>query len=157
MEGEIQNLLENLKISQASIRDLANLRKLEEIAFPIDRWPLLDLIGVLTIPGVVRLKAEQQDVFAGFVAGDVRLRKEEGWITTIAVHPQFRRLGVAGALLDTCEQLMGVKRIFLTVRKSNLAALSLYQKRGYQQTKSWPNYYIDGEDGIVLQKTVDFN
>ncbi len=148
--------MENIAILSANIRDLANLRSLEEIAFPIDRWPLLDLIGVLTLPSVIRLKAEVDHVFAGFIAGDVRQRKKEAWITTIAVLPQFRRFGVAYTLLKECEKRMDVQKILLTVRKSNQEALSLYKKSGYSQNNIWTNYYIDGEDGIVLQKLVDF-
>ncbi len=148
--------MDNIAILSATIRDLANLRSLEEIAFPIDRWPLLDLIGVLTLPSVIRLKAEVDHVFAGFIAGDVRQRKREAWITTIAVLPQFRRSGVAYSLLQECEKRMDVQKILLTVRKSNQEALSLYKRSGYSQANIWTNYYIDGEDGIVLQKLVDF-
>lgn len=147
----------NLQITPATLKDLNNLRKLEEISFPIDRWPLLDLIGVLTIPGVIRLKAEVDGEFVGFISGDEHRKKSEGWITTVAVFPAFRKLGIANRLLLECESLMRVATIKLTVRKSNSAALLLYKKNGYQQTDTWKKYYIDGEDGIVLQKTVDFN
>lgn len=145
-----------LQITQATLRDLSYLRKLEEISFPIDRWPLLDLIGVLTIPGVIRLKAEIDGEFAGFIAGDEHRKKAEGWITTVAVFPEYRKMGIANQLLFECESLMRVSTIKLTVRKSNTAALLLYKKNGYMQSDTWEKYYIDGEDGIVLQKTVDF-
>lgn len=146
----------NLVINQATIRDLSSLRDLEEIAFPIDRWPLLELIGVLTLPNIIRLKAEADNQFVGFIAGDVRTKKKEAWITTIAVLPQFRRAGVATRLLQECEKRMDVQKILLSVRKGNLEALSLYKRNGYIQENIWRNYYLDGEDAIVLQKDVDF-
>jgi hypothetical protein len=44
-------------IEPASLRDLGALRRIEHICFLKDAWPLLDLIGVLTFGGVIRLKA----------------------------------------------------------------------------------------------------
>jgi ribosomal-protein-alanine N-acetyltransferase len=44
-------------IAQATLRDLNALRKIERVCFPKDAWPLLDLISVLSFPGVVHLKA----------------------------------------------------------------------------------------------------
>ena len=151
------NIAEKVKISPASLKDLNSLRKLEEICFPIDRWPLLDLIGVLTLPGLVRLKAEIEEEFIGFIAGDIRKKHMEGWITTIGVFPHFQKLGIARIMLKQCEQQMNVRNIKLSVRKSNSPALNLYFQNGYVQKEIWKKYYIDGEDAIVLEKIVDIN
>ena len=139
-------------IADASLSDLNDLRQLEEICFPLDRWPLLDLIGVLTLPAIVRKKVLVDGQFAGFAAGDVRKRQNRGLITTIAVFPNFRGFGVAKELLKACENEMGVVVISLNVRKSNKSARSLYTKAGYTQKEIWRNYYIGGEDGIVFEK-----
>ncbi len=151
------NIAEKLRISSASLKDLNSLRKLEEICFPIDRWPLFDLIGVLTLPGLVRLKAEIEEEFIGFIAGDIRKKQIEGWITTIGVFPHFQNLGIARIMLNQCEKQMNVRNIKLSVRKSNSPALSLYFQNGYVQKEIWKKYYIDGEDAIVLEKIVDIN
>lgn len=151
------NIAEKVKISPASLKDLNSLRKLEEICFPIDRWPLFDLIGVLTFPGLVRLKAEIEEEFIGFIAGDIRKKQMEGWITTIGVFPHFQKLGIARIMLNQCEKLMNVRNIKLSVRKSNSPALNLYFQNGYVQKEIWKKYYVDGEDAIVLEKIVDIN
>ena len=151
------NIAEKVKISSASLKDLNSLRKLEEICFPIDRWPLIDLIGVLTFPGLVRLKAEIEEEFIGFIAGDIRKKQMEGWITTIGVFPHFQKLGIARIMLNQCEKLMNVRNIKLSVRKSNSPALNLYFQNGYVQKEIWKKYYVDGEDAIVLEKIVDIN
>jgi hypothetical protein len=39
-----------MEIVKASLRDLNALRKLEQISFDKDAWPLFDLIAVLTFP-----------------------------------------------------------------------------------------------------------
>lgn len=144
--------MNELTILNAGFSDLSNLRKLEEVCFPEDKWPLLDLIGVLTMPGVVRKKALYKDNFAGFIAGDVRKRQDLGIIMTIGVFPAFRGLGIGKKLLETCEKEIGMSRLTLTVRKSNYPAINLYVKAGYVQKDIWQNYYIGNEDGIVFEK-----
>lgn len=141
-----------INIETASLKDLNNLRELEKICFPIDNWPLLDLIGVLTIPGIIRVKATFIEDFVGFIAGNVSNKESTGWITTIAVHPEFQNRGIAQRLLLECENRMSVEKIKLTVRKSNTKAIRLYEKNGYFQYEIWNSYYIDGEDAILFQK-----
>lgn len=139
-------------ISPASLRDLPALRALENICFPIDRWPLLDLIGVLSVPGVIRIKALVNGEFAGFVGADIRKKESTGWIVTIAVAPKFRNIGIGSKLLSDCEIETGMPIIKLSVRRGNFSAINMYIKNGYSQTEIWKGYYIDGEDAIVLQK-----
>ena len=141
-----------INIVPASIRDLNSLRELEKICFPIDNWPLLDLIGVLSMPGIVRLKATFLEKFIGFVAGSFKTRESTGWITTIGVLPEYQKRGIAQQLLHECESRMGVEKILLTVRKSNFRAIHLYENNGYFIQEIWKSYYIDGEDAILFQK-----
>src|SRR4030042_1173571 len=44
-----------VSIEAATWRDLNHLRQLERACFPKDAWPLLDLIGVLTMPEVGKI------------------------------------------------------------------------------------------------------
>ena len=97
------DLFKQLIIGPASLRDLPDLRALEKVCFPIDRWPLLDLIGVLSVPGVIRMKALVNGEFAGFVGADIRKREATGWIVTIAVSPKYRNMGIGSKLLLSCE------------------------------------------------------
>ena len=139
-------------IETASLNDLAGMRAIEQACFPLDAWPLLELIGALTLPGLVRLKASVEGRMVGFAGGMIKKAKTEGWITTLGVLPGYRRSGIASALLDECEKAMGMPVIRLTVRRSNLGALHLYRLRGYSQVEIWEHYYEGGEDGLVLEK-----
>jgi ribosomal-protein-alanine N-acetyltransferase len=107
---------------------LGSLRHLEQVCFPKDAWPLLDVVGVLTLPSVVRLKALVGGEFAGFVAGDVRRSQKEAWIATIAVLPEFRGRGVGRSLLRVCESQLDVPLVRLCVRASNEPAVRLCQE-----------------------------
>lgn len=139
-------------IQNATWRDLNALRQLEQICFPKDGWPLLDLIGVLTYPNVVRLKAVIENKMVGFIAGDRREEGYLGWIATIGVLPEYRHQGIATALILECEKLLNTAVVRLNVRRSNLEAISLYKQLGYVQISTWPGYYLDGEEALILEK-----
>jgi ribosomal-protein-alanine N-acetyltransferase len=139
-------------IEPASWRDLNALRQLEKVCFPKDAWPLWDLVGVLTLPNVVRLRAMVDSQMIGFIAGDVRPSERLAWIATIGILPEYRGRGIGRALLQACEQRIDLPRVRLNVRISNQAAIQLYQTSGYQRSGIWPTYYQDGEDALIMEK-----
>ncbi|MEK6221417.1 MAG: GNAT family N-acetyltransferase [Chloroflexota bacterium] len=145
----------SLQVLQASWRDLASLRELEQVCFPVDAWPLLDMIGVLTLPQVIRYKALEAQKFVGFVAGDIRQSQKIGWIATICVHPDYRGKGIGAALLKLCEEKMGMPKIKLSVREGNQAAIDLYKRNGYLQIGEWKKYYKGGENAVVMEKMIE--
>jgi len=142
----------SVAIEPASLRDLGALRHVEQICFPKDAWPLMDLIGVLTFPGVVRLKAVNGKQMVGFIAGDIRRLEGVAWIATLAVLPEFRSRGIGAALLQACEAHISVDRIRLCVRPSNDVAIRLYERFGYSKVGEWTKYYQDGESALVMEK-----
>jgi ribosomal protein S18 acetylase RimI-like enzyme len=148
---------EPFQIGNAGWQDLNDLRKLEQICFGEDSWPFWDLIAVLTLPKIVRLKATVDEKMAGFIAGDPHPREGVGWIATLGVLPQYRRMGIASVLLGQCEQELRLPNIRLSVRRSNEPALDLYRKFGYKMVDVWRNYYHSGEDALVLEKKIGFS
>ena len=139
-------------VEQATWRDLNQLRNIEKVCFPQDAWPLWDLIGVLTLPNVVRLKAVADDRMVGFIAGDIRHSENMAWVATVGVLPEYRGRGFGTALMSACEEQLGIPTIRLSVRLSNEGAVRLYQRLGYQTVGIWPSYYLDGEDAVVMEK-----
>lgn len=78
---------------------------------------------------------------------------DELHVHNVAVHPEHRRRGIASALLQEAERYAreyGVARAWLEVRKGNLAAVSLYQRHGYQVVGERAGYYSDGEDALEM-------
>ena len=143
-----------MELVNAGVMDLAALRRLEKACFEKDAWPLLDLIAVLTWPDVIRFKAVEQGEMIGFVAGDPRPSTGVGWIATLAVDPRWQRRGIGAALLQACEAQFGLPLVKLTVRASNHGAIALYERAGYRVIDTWQRYYNDGEDGLVMLKTL---
>ena len=139
-------------IQPATWHDLGQLRQLEQECFGEDAWPLLDIIGVLAMPGVIRLKAVSGDQMVGFISGDPRSGEGVGWITSLGVRKAYRRQGIAQDLLEICEEQMGMRRIRLCVRRDNEPAIKLYEQNGYRMVDIWSNYYRPGSDALVLEK-----
>ncbi len=140
-------------IEEATWHDFGALYRLERACFrPEDVWPFWDLMGVLTLPGLVRLKAVTDEKMVGFIGGEKDLPRRFGWITTLAVLPAYRRQGIARLLLKSGEAALDMPAIRLSVRASNQAALGLYQSAGYAIVDRWRAYYAGGEDALVLEK-----
>ena len=139
-------------IQPASWRDLGALRSVEQACFPKDSWPLLDLIGVLTLPNIVRLKAVCDERMVGFVAAELKRSESEVWIATIGVLPEYRQRGTGAALLQAVEAGAYLPCIKLNVRASNLPAIRLYESLGYGRSNTWRSYYQDGEDALIFEK-----
>ena len=76
-------------------------------------------------------------------------------VTNLAVHPEWRRRGVARRLLATALAegvVRGVILAFLEVRPSNTRALALYESLGFQVIGRRNGYYFDtGEDALVME------
>ena len=139
-------------IEAANWRDLNTLRRLEQVCFPKDVWPLWDLIGVLTLPSVLRLKAMVDGEMVGFIAADIRRSENIAWIATIGVLPEFRGQGIGSSLLAACEAQATTARMRLNVRTSNETAIRLYRREGYEKVGLWPGYYQDGENALIMEK-----
>ncbi len=154
---QIANLVTTVhyQILEANWRDIQALYRLEKACFGRDAWPLLDIVAVVTLPGVVRLKAVVDDQLVGFIAGEAKPKERLGWILTLGVSPDYRRLGIGRALLLECEQRLGMPRIRLSVRRTNWPAIHLYYREGYREVDVWKHYYSDGEDALILEKIVD--
>jgi ribosomal protein S18 acetylase RimI-like enzyme len=141
-------------IEPATWHDLSALRQIEKVCFPKDAWPLLDLIGILTFPNIIRLKAVCDEQMVGFVAGEIKRSQSLAWIATIGVLPEYRARGIGAALLRACEEKLEVPVIRLVVRQSNDTAIRLYEHLGYALLGKWRKYYSDGEDGTVMEKKI---
>ena len=74
----------------------------------------------------------------------------------IAVHPDYRRQGIAEALVISLVQALkekGNHSLMLEVRASNAPAKALYEKLGFQQVGLRKNYYRNPrEDACILRK-----
>lgn len=84
---------------------------------------------------------------------------DEGYITNVAVRPDYRRQGIAGELLNVFRRFAeGNKLAFLTleVREGNTPARALYTKYGYKEVGVRKNYYDHPKENAVIM-TLEFD
>jgi len=80
-----------------------------------------------------------------------------GHIITIDVIAEARRSGVGTQLLRAAEERLragGSKAVGLETAVDNSAALTFYKRHGYHVVRTWPRYYSNGVDALVLTKTL---
>ena len=126
------------------------LAELEKMCFSAP-WSESSLREELANPLSHFLAAVAEEKTAGYLG--VQEVAGEGYITNIAVFPEYRRQGIAQALLEAAEAGAGERGCaFLTleVRASNKAAAALYSKMGYTVTGERKNFYSNPAENALL-------
>lgn len=100
--------------------------------------------------------------FVGLIEGQVvtysisYIAHDEFHISNLAVTPNFRRLKIGETMLQITLQIgmeTGCRLAHLEVRRSNVAAVALYQKYGFQVVGIRKNYYQnEREDALLMTK-----
>ncbi len=79
-------------------------------------------------------------------------------LVSIAVLKEFRRQNIGETLLLKGMQSMkedyGAPEFILEVRISNVSAIAMYEKHGFQRVKTLEGYYRDGEDAYMMAKRI---
>lgn len=97
--------------------------------------------------------AFEEEKLAGYIGG--RTIAGETEIFNVAVSPEFRRKGIAKALIGKFIETVREKEtqvIFLEVRTSNLSAISLYEKSGFVFCGIRKDYYTDPKENALLMR-----
>lgn len=145
----------SVKIVPMTADHLEELEKLERICFSRP-WSRKMLAEELENQCAAFLVAE--DSVSGRVLGYAGLMvvADEGYITNVAVFPEYRRQGIAAQILQVFLQFAAANHLaFLTleVRPSNAAAIALYQGFGFEEVGRRKNYYdLPKEDALILTK-----
>ena len=84
----------------------------------------------------------------------------EGHITNVAVHEDYRKMGIGEKLIDALFDVAYEREMIgltLEVRISNMAAQKLYTKKGFKPEGFRKNYYQDTkEDAVIMWKYFEF-
>lgn len=137
--------------------DLDAVHRLEVACSP-DPWSRHLLAGELEGPGTDRhwLVATEGDGVApativGF--GGILSIVDEAHVMNLAVHPRWRRRGLASRLLAALLVRAvdrGATAATLEVRAANRAATELYRRFGFEAAGRRRAYYADGEDATIM-------
>lgn len=145
---------DSLSIRQAERRDLLDILRIEKASFP-QPWPYTAFVRFLDDPGFLVATTSNNPSIVGYVVANTipNHGRPIGHVKDLAVHPDYRRHGIADRLLDRVLSILttqGVTRTKLEVRRSNESALALYEGHGFELRRVIPSYYDDSEDALVL-------
>lgn len=99
-------------------------------------------------------KKSDDSSIAGFIVAEAGAR-ERGHVITIDVIAAARRFGVGSLLLRSAEDRLiatGCRAVELETAVDNLSALAFYKRHAYSVIKTFPRYYSNGVDALVLEK-----
>jgi N-terminal acetyltransferase B complex catalytic subunit len=82
-----------------------------------------------------------------------------GHVTVLTVAPAYRRLGIAAKLMDGLESVSTAGDMFfvdLFVRVSNVAAIKMYERRGYTVYRRVLDYYSEPAEDAYGESITSF-
>ena len=140
-------------IRAMQVADLEAVSELDMLSFS-QPWPENAFRVELANPAARCWVAEAEEQVAGALVF-VRVL-DEAELATIAIHPAFRRRGIARKLLKTAMDAAhaeGARIYHLEVRVGNTSAQKLYKSFGFEEVGRRPKYYRDnGEDALLMTK-----
>ncbi|HEX4036171.1 MAG TPA: ribosomal protein S18-alanine N-acetyltransferase [Solirubrobacteraceae bacterium] len=142
-----------LEIRALAYSDLPAVALIERQAFPTP-WSIAMFVLEMSKPAGLCLAATIDGALVGYT---VCSRYDNVWhIMNVAVDPALRRHGIASALLSELYSRAGDEsaQFTLEVRRSNGAAIELYQRDGFRIAGLRRRYYQDnGEDALIMWRT----
>jgi ribosomal-protein-alanine N-acetyltransferase len=144
------------RIRSAAPADARALVAIERRCFS-DPWSEASFVEALTAPWTFGLAADGAKGVVGYLIG--RELAGSGEILNLAVAPEWRRRGVADALLRSgllALRRRKVEEVFLEVRESNHSAQALYLRHGFRPVGQRAAYYRNPrEDALVLRLALE--
>ncbi len=134
--------------------DLAEIAELEKRCFS-EAWSKEAFESSMRVPFFTGTLIEEDGKIAAYCCLSTVF--EDAEVLNIAVAPESRRRGYGKILLEGMLQTAkerGATQCFLEVRQSNAPAIALYQSFGFVGYGVRKKYYADGEDAIVMKKTL---
>lgn len=142
-----------LDISKATAKDLEEILSIENVSFP-NPYSLKLFQTELFLDIAHLLVAKNRGEVTGYI--DFWHVGPEIHLVNIAVHPEWRRQGIAESLMTTMIRYgeeNHVEEIYLDVRVSNKSAIGLYEKYGFKTSAVRKGYYKNNqEDALVMRK-----
>lgn len=132
---------------------IQQIAELEELCFN-DPWSINSIASELNNRLSLWLVAVEGDTVIGYVGSQTVIGETD--MMNIAVHPDYRKQGIATALIDMLINELNLRNshsLMLEVRASNMPAISVYTNLGFIEVGRRKNYYRNPkEDALILRK-----
>lgn len=145
------------QVRPMTVEDIKQVAEIERLSFTIP-WSEQAFLNELENNRLaLYLVVEGPPGVVGFVG--MWCIVDEGHITNIAIHPDWRGRGLAKKLMETLLQearQRGLVAVTLEVRPSNTAGQRLYRSLGFTVAGRRRGYYQDnGEDALLMWLYLD--
>lgn len=155
--GTFYNVTVPFVLRESNPDDFESLWRMDQECFPpgisYSKKELRDFIrgrGTFTL-----VATNDAGELQGFIVGYCGAA---GHVITIDVAPGSRRSGVGSLLLKSAEDRMraaGCGAVGLETAVDNRSALLFYKRHGYHVMRTYPRYYSNGVDALVLKKDLN--
>ena len=146
----------NICIVPLELRLVKDIASLEALCFS-EPWSEEGILEAYRL-GTKFFIAENSKQLMGYIG--IKAVIDEGYITNVAVYPQYRGIGVATALINKVFDFAkekGLSFVSLEVRASNTVAVSLYEKTGFKEEGRRKDFYrLPREDALIMTKRFSY-
>lgn len=141
-----------VQVTEMRLSDLDDVEEIERLCFPTpwskEAFRIEIMRNFCARYAVARLNGR----VVGYIG--MWLVIDEAHITNVAVHPDYRHRGIGEKLMRYMMKMavdIGISRMTLEVRKSNIVAQKLYKKLGFEESGIRKGYYLsNNEDAIIM-------
>lgn len=148
--------MRHVEIREMREADLATIVEIENISFSTP-WSSYSFKKEIYKPYSIPKVAVINNRIVGYIC--VERIIDEAHILNLAVHPDFRKMGIGSLLVSNIlDELRttGCRYVYLEVRASNVAAKKLYERFGFEVIGIRKHYYIrPEEDAYVMMLELD--
>lgn len=133
-----------LQITRASQENIDKIIEIENASFS-NPWATKQISESIDKTYI----AKEEDKIKAFICLENIL--DETHILHMAVHPEFRKQGIAKEMMAFALNFPS-KKLFLEVRESNLSAQKLYESFGFKVISQRKNYYQDNNETALVME-----
>lgn len=142
--------MRHVEIREMREADLATIVEIENISFSTP-WSSYSFKKEIYKPYSIPKVAVINNRIVGYIC--VERIIDEAHILNLAVHPDFRKMGIGSLLVSNIlDELRttGCRYVYLEVRASNVAAKKLYERFGFEVIGIRKHYYIHPEEDAYV-------
>lgn len=144
-----------MKIRVWNFEDILAVSRMEAECFGGEAWSYATLVSAFESGANFGLVAEDGGEVIGY--GCITCAADSSDLENVVVAEEYRRSGIGRAIVEGLlaeAKKRGAEKAFLEVRVSNSAAMSMYLKCGFAGVYARTRYYADGEDCLVMSKSL---
>lgn len=141
-----------IKFRMARPGDMEEILAIDEASFP-KSWSKEFLEYKVKFKSFFLLVGTIDEKVVTYIAADLSNKETE--IIRLAIAPDMRRHGIAEQIcrkfIDNLKKTKLSDKLWLYIRESNIAAIKLCEKLGFEHVATDKGYYYD-EDALVMRK-----